>query len=123
MTRRRVQLAARLLPASFRDRYGDELAELLERSPRRLADTVDVLFLAVQVHMEVLMRRPLHTLAVVAFGASLVLFGYSLNDLGSGLAELPRHWWSSGAAAAVVASGAATVVTRPRMDAARAGSS
>jgi hypothetical protein len=116
MTRRLLQLAVRLVPARFRDRYGEELAALLETSPRPLADTVDVLHLAALEHMEALMRRPLHTLAIIAFVASLVVFGYALNDLGSGLAEVPQHWWSSGVAVAVVASGATILRTRSRMD-------
>jgi hypothetical protein len=102
---------------TLRDLYGDELAELLEKSHRPFADTIDVLGLAIQVHVEVLMRNALHTLSIAALGASLVLFGYSLNDLASGLAEVPRHWWSSGAAAAIILSGAAAYVTRRRMSA------
>ena len=60
------------------------------------------------------MRRLLHTLASVSFVVSLVLLGYTLNDLGTGLTELPQHWWSSGAAGAVVASGCAALLTRNR---------
>jgi hypothetical protein len=37
-----------------------------------------------------------------------------MNDLGTGLTELPQHWWSSGAAAAVIASGCAALLTRNR---------
>jgi hypothetical protein len=61
------------------------------------------------------MRRLLHTLASVSFGVSLALLGYTLNDLGTGLTELPQHWWSSGAAASVIATGCAAVVTRNRL--------
>jgi hypothetical protein len=60
------------------------------------------------------MRRLLHTLASVSFAVSLVLLGYALNDLGTGLTELPQHWWSSGAAASVITSGCAVLFTRNR---------
>jgi hypothetical protein len=60
------------------------------------------------------MHRPLHTLATVLFAVSLVLLGYTVNDLGAGLTELPRHWWSSGVAVFVIASGAAALLTRRR---------
>jgi len=60
------------------------------------------------------MHRLLHTLASVSFVVSLVLLGYTLNDLGTGLTELPQHWWSSGAAASVIASGCAALLTRSR---------
>jgi hypothetical protein len=60
------------------------------------------------------MRRALHTLASVLFVVSLVLLGYTVNDLSIGLTELPRHWWSTGAAVFVMGSGAAAFLTRRR---------
>ncbi|MGH9287884.1 MAG: hypothetical protein ACRD0V_06250 [Acidimicrobiales bacterium] len=120
MTRPLARLAVTLLPADVRHRYGDELLELLVRSPRPLADALDELHLAAREHLEVLMRRPLHILSIAALGVSLVVFGYTMNDLTSGLAELPQHWWSSSAGAAVIASGAAVLVTRPRLHGTRA---
>jgi hypothetical protein len=60
------------------------------------------------------MRRPLHTLASILFVVALVLLGYTVNDLGIGLTELPQHWWSTGAAVFVIASGAAAFLTRRR---------
>jgi hypothetical protein len=114
MTRWLTRLAVRMLPAQTRDRYGSELVALLDRSPRPLADTLDVLFLAAREHLEAPMRRPLHTVASVSLAVSLVLLGYTVNDLSTGLTELPQHWWSSGAALSVIASGAAALVTRYR---------
>ena len=114
MTRTLTRLAVRMLPAHTRDRYGQELIALLDRSPRPLADTLDVLFLAAREHLEDSMRRPLHTLASVSLAVSLVLLGYTVNDLSTGLTELPQHWWSSGAAVSVIASGAAALVSRHR---------
>jgi len=114
MTRWLARLAVRMLPAQTRDRYGSELVALLDRSPRPLADTLDVLFLAARAHLEAPMRRPLHTFASVSLAVSLVLLGYTVNDLSTGLTELPQHWWSSGAALSVLASGAAALVTRYR---------
>jgi hypothetical protein len=112
MTRWLTRFAVRMLPAQTRDRYGSELVALLDRSPRPLADTLDVLFLAAREHLEDRMRRPLHTVASVSLAFSLVLLGYTLNDLSAGLTELPQHWWSSGAAASVIASGAVALLTR-----------
>jgi hypothetical protein len=60
------------------------------------------------------MRRPIHTLFSAMFAAGLVVLGYSVNDLSTGVTELPQHWWSSGAALFVVASGAAACLTRRR---------
>jgi hypothetical protein len=109
-----VRLLVRMLPAPTRHRYGEELVELLERSPRPLADSVDVLRLAAREHLEEPMRRPLNTLANVSLAISLVVLGYTVNDLGAGLAEIPEHWWSTGAVVAVIASATAALLTRPR---------
>ena len=114
MTRWLTRLAVRMLPARTRHRYGQELVALLDCSPRPLADTLDVLFLATREHLEDPMRGPLHTLASVSLAVSLVLLGYTVNDLSTGLTELPQHWWSSGAAVSVIASGAAALLTRHR---------
>ena len=112
MTRHLARLAVRTLPGPTRERYGPELMVLLDCSPRPLADTVDVLVLAVRAHVEDRMRHPLHTVASISLAVSLVLLGYALNDLGTGVTELPQHWWSSGAAALVIASAAVVLLTR-----------
>lgn len=114
MTRWLSRLAVRMLPERTRARYGQELVALLDGSPRRLTDTLDVLFLAARAHLEAPMRRSLHTVAKVSLAAALVLLGYTVNDLSSGLTELPQHWWSSGAALSVIASGMAMLLTRHR---------
>jgi hypothetical protein len=72
------------------------------------------LFTVTREHSEDPMRRQLHTLASALFSVSLVLLGYTVNDLTTGLTELPQHWSSSGAAALVIASGAAAFVTCSR---------
>jgi hypothetical protein len=114
MTRWLARLAVRMLPARTRARYGQELVALLDCSPRRLADTLDVLLLVARAHLEDRMRRPLHTFANVSLAVSLVLLGYTVNDLSTGLTELAQHWWSSGAALSVITSGAAVLLTRHR---------
>jgi hypothetical protein len=114
MTRRLVRLAVRMLPVRTRALYGEELVALLDCSPHPLADTLDVLLLAARAHLEDPMRRPLHTFANVSLAVSLVLLGYTVNDLSTGLTELPQHWWSSGAALYVIGSGAAVLLTRHR---------
>jgi hypothetical protein len=108
-----------MLPERTRARYGQELVALLDGSPRRLADTIDVLFLAARSHLEDPMRRSLHTVAKVSLAVALALLGYSVNDLSNGLTELPQHWWSSGAALSVIASGTAMLLTRRRPSTAR----
>jgi predicted permease len=112
MSRWLKRLAVGMLPAPTRDRYGPELLALLDRTPHPVADTLDVLFLAAREHLEDPMRRPVHTLASISLAVSLVVLGYTVNDLNSGLTELPQHWWSSGAAASVIASGAVALLTR-----------
>jgi len=113
MRRQSSRLAMRLLPEAFRDRYGGELLALLDDSPAPLGDTLDVLRLGAKQRLELLVPRRLHSLTLAALAVSLVVFGYALHDLSSGLAELPRHWWSSAAVAALVASGVAAFLTRP----------
>ena len=58
------------------------------------------------------MTRPLHSLALAALAVALVVLGYVINDLGSGITELAQHWWSGAALAAVIASGVTAVLTR-----------
>jgi hypothetical protein len=107
-----ARIALRLLPEGFRVRYRDELLDLLDSSPAPLRDTVDVVRLGTRQRLELLMTRRLHSLALAAFAVSLVIFGYAVNDLRSGLAEIPQHWWSAAAVAALFASALATLVTR-----------
>jgi hypothetical protein len=97
MSRWLKRLAVGMLPAQTRDCYGQELLALLDHSPRPLADTLDVLLLAAREHLEDPVRRPLHTVASISLAVSLVLLDYTVNDLSSGVTELPQHWWSSGA--------------------------
>ncbi len=87
----------RLYPAWFRERYGDELADLLARSDHRARDVVDVAVHAGQLRWEHLMIRPLRLFANIAVVVTVFVFGYTLNDLEGGIAEIPRHWWSSAA--------------------------
>ena len=108
-----AQFAVGILPPQFRHRYRDELLLLLERSPSPCRDTIDVLHLAVRQHMEVPVIRPLHRLALATLAVTLVLFGYVINDLGSGVTELAHHWWSSAALAGLIVSGIAAVLTSP----------
>jgi hypothetical protein len=108
-----ARIAVRVLPEGFRDRYEGELLALLDDSPAPLGDTLDVLRLAAKQRSELLVPHRLHSLALAALAASLVVFGYALNDLRSGLAELPQHWWSSTAVVALVASALTAFVSRP----------
>jgi hypothetical protein len=85
----------RLYPRWFRERYGDELAELLAGSSHRLRDTVNVTFHAGQLRWETVMSRPIRYLADAVVFVTVFGLGYVVNDLEDGVTEIGRHWWSS----------------------------
>lgn len=85
----------RLYPAWFRDRYGDELADLLARSDHRLRDVFNVVVHAGHLRWESRMFRPLRHLTNALVIITVFGFGYIVNDLEHGVTEIPRHWWSS----------------------------
>lgn len=85
----------RLYPPWFRDRYGDELAELIARSDRRGRDALNLAVHAGHLRWEKLMIRPLRHVANAVVVITVFGFGYTVNDLQGGITEIPRHWWSS----------------------------
>lgn len=90
----RRRAIVRMLPRSRRERYGEEIAALLERT-RGPSDPFNVAVLAARWHVEETMRDIWSVLAIVVAAASLFALGYATNGLADGITELPRHWWST----------------------------
>jgi hypothetical protein len=85
----------RLYPRWFRERYGDELAELLASSTHRLRDVLNVAVHAGQLRWEIVMSRRIRYLADAVVLVTVFGLGYIVNDLEDGVTEIGRHWWSS----------------------------
>ena len=85
----------RLYPKRFRDRYGDELVELINRSDHPRRDAVNVVVHASRLRLETLMVRPLRHLLNVLVVVAVFVLGYVVNDLQGGFSEVHHHWWSS----------------------------
>ena len=95
----------RLFPRDWRERYGDEVLELIERRGWRPGDAANLMSSAAMVWMEHLMRAAkedwMHRLLIV--GIALVVVGavtttWAVTELSNGLLEIPMHWWSTAAA-------------------------
>lgn len=84
----------RLYPAWFRDRYGEEVVDVLATSDRRLRDVINIAVAAVRLRWEDRMTRPLRHLADAFTVVSVFILGYVVNDLEHGIGEIGRHWWS-----------------------------
>lgn len=102
----------RVYPRQWRERYGEEVADLLRCSGNPVRDTADVLRHAVLAWLEVEVVR---VTTLVAAGASLVLLGFAVGQLADGVGEIHRHWWSGGALAAAVVTVAVAVTGERRM--------
>ena len=101
-----------LYPLAFRRRYGPEIVDLLERSEQPAHDGFDVVVHAVQLHWEALVSNWFRHATNAVLTATLVLLGYVVNDLGEGITEIHRHWWSTLSVVLVVAAaGARAIVT------------
>ena len=96
-----------LYPAWFRRRYGDELIDIVARSPHHGRDVVNVLVHAGRMRWESIVTRPWRYVTNAALAATLFGLGYTINDLASGVGEIHRHWWSTLALAAFVFTAAA----------------
>lgn len=94
-----------LLPTSFRDRYGDELMELLGESRHPLRDSVDLIFLAIRLNLENAMTGVFRWTGLGLILVGMFASGYATSDLGDGLAEMHRHWWSTAPVVGVLAGG------------------
>ncbi|MDQ4070088.1 MAG: hypothetical protein M3203_11540, partial [Actinomycetota bacterium] len=91
----------RLFPKPWRDRYGGEVDEVLERSRRSgLADGLDLLAAAPAVWADHLrdrrttLMRTVRAVAVMLVAVGGVAVTWAVTELQGGIAELPSHWWS-----------------------------
>jgi hypothetical protein len=103
-SRRRYPALLRLFPRGWRDRYADEVRELLRDSPRPVRDRLDLLrsvpgeqLLAVRSSPR-LRRVLVRSLWVIA--AALIAVGvlggfWVTPQLKDGWVEIPGHWWST----------------------------
>jgi hypothetical protein len=106
-----------LFPKSWRERYGDEVVELLADSRTPVRDRADIILAAVRVRLdaaqlapeEVIVRTHLAAAALVVLGA--VGGMWAAANLTDGVVEIPGHWWSSLAVAPLLAGGLLELVT------------
>jgi hypothetical protein len=96
-----------LYPAWFRRRYGDELIDLVARSPHLGRAVVNLVVHAGRMRWESIVSRSWRYVTNAAVAATLFGLGYTINDLASGVGEIHRHWWSTFALGAFVFSAAA----------------
>lgn len=85
----------KLMPEQHRDRYGEEMLELLQHSSRPTGDLINVAAYVLRWHMEAALREPLMIVAAIFAAVSLFAGGYVVAELADGLTELHKHWWST----------------------------
>jgi hypothetical protein len=102
----------RLYPKAFRDRYGDEVVELINRSDHPRRDALNVAVHASRLRLKTLIGRPLRHLLDVIVVLAVFVLGYTVNDLHGGVSEVHHHWWSSFALAVT----ALTIAARLAVD-------
>jgi hypothetical protein len=101
-----VRPLVRLFPRSWRERYGDEIADHLARSAHPVRDRLDLLMALVPVWVDDQHRRlPMSIsrahvrIAAAALGAAgIVTTALAASQLQDGVSDLGRHWWSTAAA-------------------------
>jgi hypothetical protein len=93
-----------LFPRDWRERYGEEIDDLLARSRRPIRDRLDLLISAIGAHrreaFRLLAERPRLLKAARALACLFVLIGIASGlsmqpRLSHGLLEIPGHWWST----------------------------
>lgn len=95
---------SRLFPKPWRERYGDDIDELLDASERPVRDRLDIALTACGARWTLLRlavtRHP--RLATSARVAALVLIVvgsvggvWANTGLAQGIIEIPGHWWST----------------------------
>jgi hypothetical protein len=93
----------RLFPRSWRTRYGDEIADHIDRSTRPARDRLDLLVALGPVWSDETARRLpmltsrmwMRTVVAGLCAVGIVATVLATRALQDGLAELPRHWWSA----------------------------
>jgi len=82
----------RAYPRAWRDRYGEEILDLLAASDRPVLAAIDVLATGIRIRIEG--DGMIRTAAVLAV-LGLVWAAWAIPQLASGVLELPGHWWSA----------------------------
>jgi integral membrane sensor domain MASE1 len=103
------RLILRALPGEYRERYHDELAEMLATTRRPMLDRVDVLVAAVGLRLGRAIGVVLIAATLAAVVCSLGLV-YLVAELRNGVVEVPHHWWSTLVAAGSMISVAMLIV-------------
>jgi hypothetical protein len=93
----------RLFPRSWRARYGDEIADHLDRSTRPARVRLDLLIALGPVWSDESARRLpmltsrvwMRTVVAGLCAVGVVATVLATRGLQHGLTELPRHWWSA----------------------------
>jgi hypothetical protein len=90
----------RLFPVQWRDRYSEEVADLIGGSRRPVRDRLDLLRVLPGEHVLALSERrdlvrllPIVAAACIALG--IVGAVRVIPDLQDGWVEIPGHWWST----------------------------
>jgi hypothetical protein len=102
----------RLYPKAFRERYGDEVLEMINRSDHPRRDALNVAVHASRLRLQTLITHPLRHLLDVIVVLAVFDLGYTVNDLHGGVSEVHHHWWSSFALAVT----ALTITARLAVD-------
>lgn len=90
----------RLFPAGWRDRYDEEVADLLGGSTRPVRDRLDLLRALPGEHVLALSERRdlmrwLPALAALFIAVGVVGAAQVIPQLKDGWVEIPGHWWST----------------------------
>ena len=99
----------RIAPKKWRDRYEQEVLEMLRQSRHPFLDRFDLFRTAIALRWHERMKEMwVSRKVIVAFGLFLALTGVAamwsaVLQLAQGWAELPMHWWSAPTILPVVA--------------------
>jgi hypothetical protein len=96
------------LPASLRERHGDELEDMLATTSRPVLDRADLLLAALGLRLAATLRPLLAAAVLGSIGCGLGLL-HAVRNLRDGAVEIPYHWWSTAFAAGFACSLAAAL--------------
>jgi small-conductance mechanosensitive channel len=97
-----VKILIWLFPRSWRERYGEEIADHLAHSTRSGRDRLDLLIALAPMWSDDRRRLSMHAArrwpriaaaALVGIGAAATL--WAASELEGGASELLHHWWST----------------------------
>lgn len=96
------RLIVRCLPLEVRDRYAEEIQDLLHRSRRPLRDRSDLLLAALGLRIGARLDVCL-VAAAACLALGVVAVVHSITQLSGGAVEVLDHWWSTFAVAGCTA--------------------